>query len=86
MFGDAAKNCVSYIDTVWAEEEFTMPKSGGGRLFQHKNNGHELYQRPHMEGGLYIGGTETSPHAGGYMEGAVTSANNIASWLLAATA
>ena len=86
VFGDAAKNCVSYIDTVWAEEEFTMPKSGGGRLFQHKNNGHELYQRPHMEGGLYIGGTETSPHAGGYMEGAVTSANNIASWLLAATA
>jgi monoamine oxidase len=83
VFGDAAKNYVSYMDTVWAEEEYTMPKNAG-RLFRHKNNGHSLYQLPHMEGGLYIGGTETSPQAGGYMEGAVTSAANIANWLLAA--
>jgi monoamine oxidase len=83
VFGDAAKNAVEYADTVWAEEEFTMPPDAG-RLFAHKNNGHEVYQHPHMEGGLYIGGTETSPHAGGYMEGAITSANNIANWLLAA--
>lgn len=82
VFGDAAKAHLNYMDTVWAEEEFTMPRQAG-RLFRHKNNGHDLYQRPHMGGGLYIGGTETSPHAGGYMEGAVTSANNIAKWLLA---
>lgn len=83
VFGESARPALSYLDTVWAEEEFTMPP-GGVRMFHHKNNGHEVYQQPYMEGGLYIGGTETSPRAGGYMEGAVTSANNIADWLLAA--
>jgi monoamine oxidase len=84
VFGDPAKHYLSYMDTVWAEEEYTMPRNSV-RLFRHRNNGHELYQRPHMDGGLYIGGTETSPHAGGYMEGAVTSAHSIAKWLLTPT-
>jgi len=80
VFGDAAKNPLDYQDTFWAHEEFTMP-SNAGRLHRHKNNGHEAYRRSYMGGALYIGGTETSNHAGGYMEGAVTSANNIAKWI-----
>ena len=36
------------------------------------------YQEPQWGGRLYIGGTETSGRAGGFMEGAVTSATNIA--------
>ena len=78
VFGKEAENYLDYKDTFWADEEFTMPSGNVGRLSRHKNNGHSAYSNVYMGGSLYIGGTETSSHAGGYMEGAVTSAANIA--------
>ena len=77
VFGKEAEKYLDYKDTFWAEEEFTMPRNVG-RLSRHRNNGHSVYTNSYMGGSLYIGGTETSSHAGGYMEGAVTSAANIA--------
>jgi len=77
VFGPEAGTPLDYKDTFWGNEEFTMPRNAG-RLHRHKNNGHSVYTQAYMGGALYIGGTETSSHAGGYMEGAVTSAANIA--------
>lgn len=80
VFGDKAQGYKTYKDTVWRNEPFTMP-TGEARLPGHSNVGHSVYQVPYMDGGLYIGGTETSTWAGGFMEGAVYSANIIANKL-----
>ena len=80
VFGDKAQGYKTYKDTVWRNEPFTMP-TGEARLPGHSNVGHSVYQVPYIDGGLYIGGTETSTWAGGFMEGAVYSANFIANKL-----
>merc|ERR550519_1995332 len=67
MFGEKVNGLLDYKDTVWKEEKFTMPRNKP-RLSQHKNNGHKIYQKPHCDNKLFIGGTETSPQSGGYME------------------
>jgi len=77
VFGAEAGQYQQYWDTAWRHEELTMP-ADSQRLARHSNAGHQLYQNAYMEGRLYIAGTETSPVAGGYMEGAVYSANSIA--------
>jgi len=76
VFGEDAGACVDYTECVWSEEEFTGSEQTE-KLSRHQNNGHEVYQNPLMDGGLIIGGSETSTIAGGYMEGAVNSANEI---------
>jgi len=76
VFGNEAREPIDYKDTYWADEEFTMPKNAG-RLSAHKNNGHQAYRTPHLGGTVYIAGTETSSQAGGYMEGAINSANYV---------
>eukprot|EP00088_Acartia_fossae_P018019 TRINITY_DN2034_c0_g1_i3.p1 TRINITY_DN2034_c0_g1~~TRINITY_DN2034_c0_g1_i3.p1 ORF type:complete len:406 (-),score=95.22 TRINITY_DN2034_c0_g1_i3:186-1403(-) len=75
VFGDDAREPLDYKDTYWGEEEFTMPVKNPQRLSAHRNNGHTVYKQPYFGGNLYIAGTETSSQAGGYMEGAVNSAN-----------
>ena len=80
VFGEPAKKFMEYKDTAWKEEQFTMPGSFKD-LHAHSNNGHAIYQKAHFDGNLIIGGTETSPKASGYMEGAVVSANQISRML-----
>jgi len=80
IFGERAAEVLDYQDTIWFQEKLTMggPHHGRApRVGRHKNNGHRVYQQPLHEGRLIIGGTETSPQAGGYMEGAVNSAKHI---------
>jgi len=77
VFGEKAANYKEYRDTAWKHEPFTMPPVVP-RLSRHSNVGHRIYQESYMEGRLYIGGTESSSYAGGFMEGAVFSANTIA--------
>jgi len=84
VFGEQAADYLEYEDTIWFKEKLTMggPDHGTApKVGQHKNNGHRVYQQPLLEGRLIIGGTETSPQAGGYMEGAVNSAKHIATLL-----
>ena len=80
VFGSEAENYNEYHDTSWRYEQFTMP-SEAEKLPRQHNVGHQLYQQTYMEGRLYIGGSETSPYAGGFMEGAVYSSNIIANKL-----
>jgi len=87
VFGEQARDYLGYKDTIWFKESLTMggPNNGPApRVSRHKNNGHRVYQQALMEGRLIIGGSETSPQAGGYMEGAVNSARHIDSLLKSA--
>lgn len=76
LFGDDALNYLSYEDMLWKNEIYTLfPASEF--IFPHQNNGHAYYQQGYLNNSFFIGGTETSPIHGGYMEGAVYSAESI---------
>jgi monoamine oxidase len=72
LIGAGAAEPAVYYDKVW-KDEFVLD---GVQVIQrpHQNNGHPLLQQPWMNGKLFFCGTETSPICGGYMEGAVISA------------
>ena len=64
VFGEEAKYCLDYRDTIRSEEHFIM-HSHAPRLIKHHNNGHEVYKKPLMDGRLVIGGSATSSQGGG---------------------
>lgn len=72
-FGKKALEYVSYEETVWQEQPFTYTPYEN-YVLPHQNNGHIGYQEVHYNHNLYIAGSETASYYGGYMEGAVRSA------------
>jgi monoamine oxidase len=81
LLGKEASVYLSYTEKVWQEEVFTYADYGK-YIMPHQHNGHPLYARPLMSGRLYLAGTETSPHYGGYLEGAVYSGVSVAKKVL----
>ncbi len=75
FFGKEAENHIGYFDNNWENERFTFSPSDTF-LFGHQNNGHHVYQNGYWENQLWFAGTETSMNYGGYMEGAIQSAQN----------
>lgn len=75
FFGEEAKNHAGYFDNVWEKEKFTFSPSDDF-LYSHQNNGHHVFQNSYWENQLWFAGTETSMNYGGYMEGAIQSAQN----------
>ncbi|MBW1298042.1 flavin monoamine oxidase family protein [Aquimarina litoralis] len=73
LFGNDALNYLAYEDVLWKNEPYTSFPSSEF-IFPHQNNGHPYYQKGYFDNSLFIGGTETSPEHGGYMEGAIKSA------------
>jgi len=65
-----------YEETVWRNEEFTST-AYKEHVLPHQNNGHAMYKTGLLENRLYLSGTETDPHFGGYMEGAIRSAKYV---------
>jgi len=80
VFGEEGLKFNGYYETVWQKENFTGNKQPIG-LVPHQNNGHQIFQKPIFEK-LHFANTETSPHYGGYMEGAVYSAKKLADQLI----
>ncbi|MBQ4803382.1 FAD-dependent oxidoreductase [Aquimarina sp. MMG015] len=76
LFGEDALEYLSYEELVWKREPFTSLPSNDF-IFPHQNNGHKIYQQGYYDDKFFIGGTETSPMHGGYMEGAILSAQSI---------
>jgi len=76
LFGSEILNFISYTDKIWTDE-FIL---NGNQIIQrpHQNNGHILLQKSYMNDKLFFSGTENSTQYGGYMEGAIISAKNIA--------
>lgn len=71
-FGDDKVVPISYHDVVWGEQQWCagpnqQRRRGGGG---HPSYGHPSFDKPH-DNVVFWAGSETSGHAGGYMEGAV---------------
>jgi monoamine oxidase len=79
MFGANAAAVQFYADINWADERFTTSPSEPHRVEQQDPQyGHPLLQTPQMRGRLHWAGTEISPLHGGYLDGAVYSAQSVA--------
>ncbi len=78
FFGDEVQNYLSYEEEVWKLAPFTN-FADDSYVTPHQNNGHTLYQRRYFNNKLIIAGTETASSFGGYMEGAVIRAKEVAS-------
>ncbi|MEW7292258.1 flavin monoamine oxidase family protein [Aquimarina sp. 2304DJ70-9] len=76
LFGDSALDYLEYEELVWKNEQYTTIPTDHF-IFPHQNNGHSVYQQGFFNNSLFIGGTETAVQFGGYMEGAVKSAQSI---------
>lgn len=76
-FGSEAGKYTDYHEVLWAKETYTA-NSKPINLYPHENNGHEVYEQGFFNNKLFISNTETSSIYGGYMEGAVVSAERIA--------
>ncbi|MFT5861793.1 MAG: monoamine oxidase [Flavobacteriales bacterium] len=73
VFGDKATDFLAYEECVWQDETRTyIPYAN--YVLPHHNNGHQNFQTLYLNNKLLIAGSETAAHFGGYMEGAVRSA------------
>lgn len=72
VLGTEAGKYISYNEKLWSNDENTY-SDYKNPLLPHQNNGHPLFSNTFFNGKLYFAGSETSPHFGGYMEGAVFS-------------
>ena len=81
LLGEDTCAYLSYAEKLWANEPLTHA-AYRQVVFPHQNSGHPLYEQPLMNGKLYISGSETSPHFGGYMDGAVYSGWRAATQIL----
>ncbi|WP_462250510.1 flavin monoamine oxidase family protein [Ekhidna sp.] len=78
FYGDHAKDYISYEEKVWRNDPLTY-SSYSHDIYPHQNNGDPIYLEPILDGRFFIAGSETSSQFPGYMEGAVQSANYLAS-------
>ena len=83
VYGKEALDYSEYCEVNWRIEPFTT--DGYQDLVPHQYNGHDLYQQGLFQNRFWIGGTETSPVYGGYMEGAVYRSQIIVDEILALT-
>lgn len=74
LLGQPAEEYLSYTESLWQEEEFTAGKTIAD-FHPHQNNGNSVFQESLYGGRIIVSNSETSPLFGGYMEGAVYSAN-----------
>jgi monoamine oxidase len=75
-YGKDVKDYLEYHECVWAKENETyVPYQQ--HVLPHQHNGHELFQKPYLNGKLHVAGAETSPLSPGYMDGAVNSAETV---------
>ena len=74
VFGAQSKDYIDYQEVIWSDQKYTSSPTINP-LFPHQNNGNSIFHHPYFDGKLFFSGTEVSPHYGGYMEGAVFSAN-----------
>lgn len=75
-FGKQASEFIEYVEMDWSNETHTS-NSSSQFLFPHQNNGHEIFQQAIFDDRLFLAGAESSPHHGGYMEGAVYNAMQV---------
>ncbi|MDY8134504.1 flavin monoamine oxidase family protein [Aquimarina sp. 2201CG5-10] len=75
FFGDQALQYLKYEEVVWRQESNTSTNTDR-YITPHQNNGHPIYQIQLFDQNFFMAGTETALHFGGYMDGAVRSAQS----------
>ena len=83
MFGPEANRPIYYTDYNWGNDSLTTP-AGQDLLLEEENPryGHPLLLNPQMAGRLHWAGSEVSPVGGGYLEGAIYIADQVARQVL----
>lgn len=80
-YGDQVNTYLSYEEMVWrADNTTTLPYKNF--VLPHQNNGHPIFQEPYFDNQLLLAGTETAASFGGYMEGAIRSAEFVTEHIL----
>ncbi|MEP0265182.1 NAD(P)/FAD-dependent oxidoreductase [Dokdonia sp.] len=72
-FGEEALSYLSYEETIWKDQKYTSTPYEN-YVLPHQNNGQAIYKNTYYNDRYYIAGSETAQIYGGYMEGAVQSA------------
>lgn len=87
MYGWQAAEIKVYSEYDWTYDTFTSD-SGSSRndLLEHPDYGDPLLQEPIMDGRLFWGASEVSTVSGGYVDGAVYRANELAETIVKAMA
>lgn len=86
MYGWQARDYVMYGEINWSREHYTMGSYRAIKLSSDEPQyGDPLLQKPLMNGKLYLGASEVSTVSGGYLDGAVYRANEIADAILQKT-
>jgi monoamine oxidase len=75
IFGIQAKQYKNFYAQNWYKEPFTASKEDIAPLTSHPRYGYDLSA---MQDKLFFAGTESSFYEGGYIEGALASAQNVA--------
>ena len=76
-FGEAAADFLEYHESVWSKEMHTCYPSNAP-IYPHQNNGNPIFRDSVYEQTLIFSSSEVAPHFGGYMEGAVYAARDVA--------
>lgn len=82
FYGEQSSSPLSTVEKVWRDDPLTF-SDYSENVIPHQNNGHEVYQKPCLDGKLWFAGAETSAISPGYMDGAVYSAKSVVEKLLA---
>lgn len=69
----------------WFQHSFTAAPADSQPLYEHPQYGHPWLQLDHWNDKLFYCGSETASHAGGYMEGALHSAQRVFTSLTSST-
>ena len=83
VFGPPASAPLAVFYTDWAEEEFTSVAMDRQPLTHHPAYGRPETLRAAPGDRVCFAGTELAPEMGGYLEGALASAEEAADWVLA---
>ena len=86
MFGAEASQPTFYDELNWAQESSTTNPVNNPIANEHPTYGHPLLQLPQMDGRLHWAVTEASPIEGGYLDGSVVIAQQVAERVIAAVA
>ncbi len=85
-FGDQASTPRSVFLVDWAQEAATATPKDAEPLYSHPRYGKPLALNGLWHGTLIFGGSEVAPEYGGFLEGALAAAEDVAQTILAAKA
>ncbi len=82
LFGDAALDPQQVLFVDWAQDEFTATQADQQPVYSHPAYGRPVALKDHWQGRLHLGSTEMGAQFGGFLEGALEVADELANLLL----